>query len=71
MTPLKNGPADPAGNAGLLVGVQGLRQDELRASLSLSQGHDELDNQTAIRLKRKLALEAKRRIAEQIEKPNQ
>jgi hypothetical protein len=41
----------------LLVGMQRLPQDELRAALSQIQGHDELDNQTALRLKKRLAEE--------------
>jgi len=42
----------------LLVGMQRLPQDELRAALSVAAaGHDELDNQSAQRLKKKLAEE--------------
>src|SRR5256886_6263907 len=41
----------------LLVGMQRLPQEELREALSLIAGGDELDNQTAIRLKKKLAEE--------------
>ena len=41
----------------LLVGMQRLPQEDLRAAFSLTQGHDQLDNQTALRLKKKLAEE--------------
>ncbi len=41
----------------LLVGMQRLSQDELRKTLSLVSQDEELDNQTAIRLKKKLAEE--------------
>jgi len=42
----------------LLVGMQRLPQEELRTVLSIAaQGQDQLDNQTALRLKKKLAEE--------------
>lgn len=41
----------------LLVGMQRLPQDELREGFSLLKRDEELDNQTAIRLKKKLAQE--------------
>jgi superfamily II DNA or RNA helicase len=42
----------------LLVGMQRLPQEELRAALSVAaQGQEQLDNQTALRLKKKLAEE--------------
>ncbi len=41
----------------LLVGMQRLPQEELRAALSLIHRDGEMDNQTAIRLKKKLAEE--------------
>ena len=47
----------PGKQCRLLVGMQRLPQDELRAALSLAQGDEQLDNQTALRLKKKLAEE--------------
>lgn len=41
----------------LLIGMQRLPQDELRAAFSVTGGQDLLDNQTALRLKKKLAEE--------------
>ena len=46
----------------LLVGMQRLPQDELREALSVVQHHDELDNQTALRLKKKLAEEFRQQL---------
>jgi superfamily II DNA or RNA helicase len=56
----------PGGNGAqcrLLVGMYRLPQEELQAALSVaSQAHSELDNQTALRLKRKLAEEFKNQL---------
>jgi Superfamily II DNA and RNA helicases len=41
----------------LLVGMQRLPEEELRTALSLSKKQDAIDNQTALRLKKKLAEE--------------
>ena len=41
----------------LLVGMQRLPQDELRTAFSLAQDRDALDNQSALRLKKRLAEE--------------
>jgi hypothetical protein len=47
----------PGRQCRLLVGMQRLPQDELRMELSLIPERDGIDNQTALRLKRKLAEE--------------
>jgi len=52
-------PGGADGCARVLVGMQRLPQDELRALYRLSGDQEEIDNQTAIRLKRKLAEEFK------------
>ena len=45
-------PGGPENQCRLLVGMQRLPQDELRKTLSFFQKKDELDNQTATRLKK-------------------
>lgn len=47
----------------LLVGMQKLPQDELRDALSLIRRDGEIDNQTAIRLKKKLAEEFREQLS--------
>ena len=47
----------PGKQCRLLVGMQHLPQDELRTAFGLSQDRDALDNQSALRLKKKLAEE--------------
>ncbi len=48
----------------LLVGMQRLPQEELRAALSFSgHGQDQLDNQTALRLRKRLAEEFRNQLA--------
>jgi hypothetical protein len=47
----------------LLVGMQRLPQDELRQCLSLVRKDEQMDNQTSVRLKRKLAEEFRNQLA--------
>ncbi len=47
----------------LLVGMQRLPSDELRTALTHSSGDEEIDNQTALRLKKKLAEEFREQLA--------
>lgn len=48
-------PGGPAHRCRLLVGMQRVPQEELRAAFSLTHDPDSLDNQTALRLKKRLA----------------
>jgi len=47
----------------LLVGMQRLPQDELREAFSVASGKDQLDNQAALRLKKRLAEEFRDQLA--------
>lgn len=47
----------------LLVGMQRLPEDQLRTALSLIKSNGEIDNQTALRLKEKLAREFREQLA--------
>jgi hypothetical protein len=47
----------------LLVGMQRLPQEDLRAALSLAKTDEGMDNQTALRLKRRLAEEFREQLA--------
>src|SRR5579862_2563615 len=50
-------PGGAGGCCRLLVGMQPLPQDEVRRGLSLSGDDDSIDQQTALRLKRRMAEE--------------
>ena len=54
---IENWPGGTEHQCRLLVGMQRLPQEELRQCLSLVRKDEQIDNQTAVRLKRKLAEE--------------
>ena len=54
---IENWDGGPGHSCRLLVGMQRLPHEELRMARSLSDGHSVLDNQTALRLKKRLAEE--------------
>ena len=55
-------PGGPGHACRLLVGMQRLPEDELRSTLRLSDDAEAMDNQTALRLKKKLAEEFRRQL---------
>ena len=55
-------PGGPGHTCRLLVGMQRLPEEELRTSLSLTDDAEAMDNQTALRLKKKLAEEFRRQL---------
>ncbi|MDX2109649.1 MAG: helicase-related protein [Verrucomicrobiota bacterium] len=55
-------PGGPSHCCRLLVGMQKLPQEELRDTLSVTKGQEQLDNQTALRLKKKLAEEFRKQL---------
>lgn len=54
---IDNWSGQPGSQCRLLVGMQCLPHDELRNDLRITESEDQLDNQTALRLKRRLAEE--------------
>src|ERR1035438_10481766 len=60
---VENWPGGPDHQCRLLVGMQRLPAEELRQCVSLVRADEPMDNQTAIRLKRKLAEEFRNQLA--------
>src|SRR3990172_5337300 len=47
----------------LLIGMQALPHDELRSAMRALESHDEIDNQTTAKLRRRLAAEFREQLA--------
>jgi hypothetical protein len=60
---IENWPGEDGHCCRLLVGMQKLPEDELRAALSIVESDEGMDNQTALRFKKRLAEEFRSQLA--------